>query len=149
MNKTYLNPKFYTLLLACLLIMQFSSSVFADSDAKHKVVIQVSTDDVRTQNIAMNNAMNLQKALGMDNVDIEIVAYGPGLSMLSGKSPASKRVPNIALQNITFSACQNTMNKIEKKSGSKVTLVEGVSIVPAGVLRIMELQEQGYSYIRP
>ena len=36
----------------------------------------VSTDDVRTQNIAMNNAVNLQKALGVDNVAVEIVAYG-------------------------------------------------------------------------
>ena len=55
----------------------------AMDDPKHKMVIQVSTDDVRTQNIAMNNAVNLQKALGVDNVAIEIVAYGPGLTMLT------------------------------------------------------------------
>ena len=119
------------------------------ADEPRKVVIQVSTDDERTQNIAMNNAVNLQKALGQDNVIIEIVAYGPGLTMLTSKSPASKRVPNLALQDITFSACNNTMNKMEKKSGKQVKLVEGVEIVSAGVLRIIELQEQGYSYIRP
>jgi hypothetical protein len=115
----------------------------------HKMVIQVSTDDLRTQNMAMNNAVNLQKALGMDNVAVEIVAYGPGLSMLTPKSPASKRVSSLALQDITFSACANTMAKMEEKSGQKVVLVEGVRVVPAGVLRILELQEQGYAYLRP
>ncbi len=150
MNNTQKRFTYSIVFLFSAIMLQFTTFVFADSDGPaHKVVIQVSTDDVRTQNIAMNNAMNLQKALGMDNVEIEIVAYGPGLSMLSGKSPASKRVPDIAMQNITFSACQNTMNKIHKKSGKEVTLVDGVQVVQAGVLRIMELQEQGYSYVRP
>ena len=58
------------------------------ADAVHKLVIQVSTDDVRTHNIAMNNAVNLQKALGQVNIIIEIVAYGPGLTMLTPKSPS-------------------------------------------------------------
>jgi intracellular sulfur oxidation DsrE/DsrF family protein len=136
------------LAIAMLLALAgFHGPAFAD--AKHKLVIQVSTDDVRTQNIALNNATNLQKALG-DDIEIEIVAYGPGLSMLTPKSPASKRVPNLAVyENITFSACGNTMKKVAKKSGKDVTLVEGVKVVPAGVVRIMELQEQGWTYVRP
>ena len=133
------------MLLASLVMAQMSHA----SDEPRKVVIQVSTDDPRTQNIAMNNAVNLQKALGQDNVIIEIVAYGPGLTMLTPKSKASKRVPSLALQDITFSACGNTKAAMERKSGKKVELIEGVEIVTAGVLRIMDLQEQGYSYIRP
>ncbi len=132
-----------------LAVVGFQGPVFAD--AKHKLVIQVSTDDVRTQNIALNNATNLQKAMG-DDIEIEVVAYGPGLSLLTknGKSPASKRVPNLAVyENITFSACGNTMKKVAKKSGKDVTLVDGVKVVPAGVVRIMELQEQGWTYVRP
>ncbi len=136
------------LAIAMLLALAgFQSPAFAD--AKHKLVIQVSTDDVRTQNIALNNAVNLQKALG-DDIEIEIVAYGPGLSLLTPKSPVSKRVPDLALyENITFSACGNTMNKVAKKSGKDVKLVDGVRVVPAGVIRIMELQEQGWTYVRP
>ena len=106
--------------LAALALLA-GSPVSADDGPAHKVVIQVSTDDVRTQNIAMNNAVNLQKALGQDNVAIEIVAYGPGLTMLTPKSPASKRVPNLAMQDITFSACGNTKSKMEQKSGKMVT----------------------------
>jgi intracellular sulfur oxidation DsrE/DsrF family protein len=131
-----------------LILLVGSQAVFADDEIR-KLVIQVSTDDVRTQNIAMNNAVNLQQALGQDNIIIEIVAYGPGLSMLTPSSPVSKRVPNLAMQDVIFSACANTMEAIEKKSGKKVELVDGVEIVQAGVLRILELQEQGYAYIRP
>jgi intracellular sulfur oxidation DsrE/DsrF family protein len=135
--------------LALLLLLLAGTQAAIAADKVHKLVIQVSTDDVRTQNIAMNNAVNLQKALGRDNIIIEIVAYGPGLTMLTPKSPASKRVPDLAMQNITFSACGNTKAAIERKSGKEVVLVEGVQIVQAGVLRIMELQEQGYAYVRP
>lgn len=122
----------------------------ADSgDKVHKVVIQVSTDDPRTQKIALNNAVNLQKLYGIDNVKIEIVAYGPGLGLMTKKNKQSARVKSLAMQDITFSACGNTMKKVEKKTGKKVVLTEGVGRVTAGVARIMELQEQGYAYIRP
>ena len=136
-----------------LLFGMFSLNVQAahseQNSNHHKVVIQVSSDDARTQTIAMNNAVNLQKALGMDNVTIEIVAYGPGLSMLIGGAKQSQRVSSLAKQDIVFSACGNTMKKVEKKQGKPLVLSDGVGVVSAGVLRIMELQEQGYSYVRP
>jgi intracellular sulfur oxidation DsrE/DsrF family protein len=121
-----------------------------DFGPKHKVVIQVSTDDPRTQKIALNNAVNVQKAYGVDNVAVEIVAYGPGLSMLTTKNEQqAKRVASLAVQGITFSGCGNTIKGVTKKTGKTPQLIEGVVVVPAGVERIIELQEQGYAYIRP
>lgn len=144
--KKYLVNLLLPLLAVSLLVG--ATNVMA-GDTAHKLVIQVSTDDARTQKIALNNAVNLQKLYGMDNVAIEIVAYGPGLGLLTTKSKQAARVKSLALQNITFSACGNTMNKIAKKTGKKPKLVEGVGVVKAGVARIMALQEDGYSYIRP
>lgn len=118
-------------------------------EVEHKIVIQVSTDDPRTQTIALNNAVNLQKHYGVDNITIEIVAYGPGLNMLTTKSKSVERITSLAMQDITFSACGNTMAKMEAKSGKKPKLLEGVGKVTAGVAQIMELQEQGYAYVRP
>ena len=139
-----------SLLVGVLLIVGTAQTTIAEeSKKKHKIVIQVSTDDARTQKIALNNAVNVQKLIGIDNIDIEIVAYGPGLGLLTSKSKEAKRVKSLALQDITFSACGNTMAKVEKKTGKKPQLTEGVKVVEAGVARIMELQEQGYSYIRP
>jgi intracellular sulfur oxidation DsrE/DsrF family protein len=126
----------------------FAATAYA-GDAKRKLVIQVSSADALTQKIALNNAVNIQKALGIDNVAVEIVAYGPGLGLLTNASAQKERVASLAMQDITFSACGNTMKKVAKKSGKKPMLIEGVQVVPAGVIRIMELQEQGYSYIRP
>jgi len=125
------------------------SSAMMDDGPAHKLVIQVSSADPVTHKIALNNAANMQKAFGMDNVDVEVVAYGPGLTLLTNKSTQSQRVASLAMQDITFSACGNTMKKVAKKSGSMPVLIEGVQVVPAGVQRIMELQEGGYSYIRP
>jgi hypothetical protein len=124
-------------------------ALLAAEGAPHKVVIQVSSDDPSTQTIALNNAVNLQNALGQDNVQIEIVAYGPGLGMLTSESKVGQRNTSLAMQDIQFSACGNTMKAVEKKTGTMPVPLEGVSVVPAGVLRIMELQEQGYAYIRP
>jgi len=124
-------------------------ATMSDDGPAHKLVIQVSSADEVTQKIALNNAVNMQKALGQDNISIEVVAYGPGLSLMTDKSTQSQRVASLAMQDITFSACGNTMNKVAKKSGSMPVLIDGVQVVPAGVMRIMELQEQGYAYIRP
>ena len=140
------------LLIAFLMLAVMNSSSVNSSEKeekRHQVVIQVSTDDPRTQKIAMNNAVNLQKLYGIDNVDIEIVAYGPGIGMLAGKNDYSSRIKSLIAQDITFSACMNTMDNVKKKTGKAVELTEGVESVRAGVARIIELQEAGFSYIRP
>lgn len=141
-----LNQLIGTALVVALLML---SSITQAGEVKNKLVIQVSTDDPRTQKIALNNAVNLQKLYGMDNVVVEIVAYGPGLGLLTTKSGQAERVTSLAMQDIHFSACGNTMQKVAAKSGKMPQLLEGVDQVTAGVARIMELQQQGYAYIRP
>ena len=141
------------LILAAMIILAqmaiADSTTMSDDGPAHKLVIQVSSADPVTHKIALNNAVNMQKAYGMDNIAIEIVAYGPGLTLMTDKSKESERVASLAIQEITFSACGNTMQKVAAKSGSMPVLIDGVKVVPAGVQRIMELQEQGYAYIRP
>lgn len=137
------------IITALLVHLVMFTNVFAEADIEHKLVIQVSTDDVSSQTLALNNAINLQKLYGMDEVLIEVVAYGPGLQLLTDNSSVASRVESLAKQSIAFSACQNTMKAIEKKTGELPILLEGVKTVNAGVARIMELQEQGYAYIRP
>ena len=141
-----MNKRYILIILALVAVLSFGQAV---AETLHKVVIQVSTDDPRTQKIALNNAVNLQKLYGMDNVVVEIVAYGPGLGLLTKNSKQARRVTSLSKQDITFSACSNTMNAVKKKKGKLPVLLDGVSTTPAGVARIIELQEQGYSYIRP
>ncbi|MEK7991460.1 MAG: hypothetical protein VSS52_010680 [Thiotrichaceae bacterium] len=146
----------YSVISVFSLWMLFAGVLTADEmpqddffEPAHKVVIQVSSSDPKIHNIALNNAVNLQKAFGVDNVAIEVVAYGPGLSLYTVKSLSSERIPSLAMQNIRFSLCGNTLEKVTKKKGKAPVLVDGVNIVQSGAMRIVELQEQNYAYLRP
>ena len=142
---------FYMTTLALMMvgIGLTGTPVFASSG--DKVVIQVSDDNPRTMNIALNNAMNLTKAKGAGGIEIEIVAYGPGLDMFAKNSKVAEKIKKAhSFGNIKFAVCENTMinRKWTKKNLMADAFVQD-SIVPGGVLRIMELQSQGYHYIRP
>ncbi|MDU8912778.1 DsrE family protein [Aestuariicoccus sp. MJ-SS9] len=120
----------------------------------HRVAIHVNQADPAVMNTALNNAQNVYShyAEQGDAVIIEMVAYGPGLQMfVPGKSPVEQRISTMSLEmdNLKFSACGNTLKKMEKKVGHEVALMSEAEITPSGVVRLIELQQQGYAYVRP
>jgi intracellular sulfur oxidation DsrE/DsrF family protein len=117
--------------------------------SRHKVVFQVDSASPAVQNLVLNNAANLQRKFGSHGVTIEVVAYGPGLSILTNKSAVAQRVEHLSKDNIRFSACHNSMEAFKRKTGKMPVLLQGVKVVPSGVARIVSLEEKGYSYIRP
>jgi intracellular sulfur oxidation DsrE/DsrF family protein len=56
---------------------------------------------------------------------------------------------SLEMPNLTFAACGNTQANMTKAEGKPVTLLSEAKITPSGVVRLMELQGQGYAYIRP
>ncbi|HMA32495.1 MAG TPA: hypothetical protein VKT00_11835, partial [Casimicrobiaceae bacterium] len=64
----------------------------SEAAKRDRVVMQVSQADKARWELALNNAENLQEALGANNVDIEIVAYGPGIKMLELQSTSGNRI---------------------------------------------------------
>ncbi len=98
---------------ACAGWMQPAASIAADrpagADARHKVIFQVSDNDPRKWNLALNNVKNVQEDLGRDNVEIELVAYGPGLPMLKLDSEVANRIGDALAQGVKIMACENTM----------------------------------------
>jgi uncharacterized protein len=91
-----------------------------------------------------------------EDADVEIVAYGPGLNMLrDDTSPVKDRIAHIASaeatfpSKIVFSACNNTLQGMQKREGHKIAIIPQAGIVPSGAVRIMQLEEQGWSYVRP
>ncbi len=122
--------------------------------ATHKVAIQVNQNDKAVMDLALNNARNVidyYKAKG-ETVAVEIVTYGPGLHMLrADTSPVKDRIAPMALENsnLKFIACGNTQANQSKAEGKPVTLLSEAKVMPSGVVRLMELQKQGYAYIRP
>lgn len=117
----------------------------AQADVK-KVVIQVSDGDPKKWNLALNNARNVQTDLGKDKVQIEIVAYGPGLGMLKADSKVAPRLAQALDSSIGLLACENTMRNTKTTKGD---MYAGIGYVPAGVVHIMQREREGWSYIRP
>ena len=122
----------------------------------HRLAIQVNQNDPQVMNLALNNASNVIEyyRAKKEDVDIDIVAYGPGLHMLrADSSPVQdrlKRLKEAAFPGkVQFSACNNTKQNMEKAEGREITIVPDATIVPSGVVQLMELQEQGWSYVRP
>jgi intracellular sulfur oxidation DsrE/DsrF family protein len=120
----------------------------------HKVAIHVDQNDPKVMNMALNNVKNLEKyyASQGDELTVEVVAYGPGLNMfVKDKSPVSDRIAAMSLEldHVRFSACGNTYTNMKKKAGHDLPLISEAEIVPSGVARLVELQEDGYSYVRP
>lgn len=129
-------------------------AVAGKSPVQHRLVIHVDDNNPQKMNLALNNAANVSKyyASKGEDVAIEIVAYGPGLHMLrADSSPVKTRIASFqkGMPNVAFSACGNTIRAMTRKSGKKVTLLNDIKVVPAGVTRIMELQEKGWSYLKP
>jgi len=140
--------------LAFAAVLALSAPVNAYAHKVHKVAIHVDDSDPKRQNMALNNALNVNKYYKSkgEKVTIEIVAYGPGLTMLvEGKSKVKDRIAKMGLDmpNLSFAACGNTMKKMAKKAGKMPTLVAEATQVSSGVIRLMTLQENGYTYIRP
>jgi hypothetical protein len=113
---------------------------------RNRVVIQVSDGDASKWNLALNNARNLQSDLGESNVEIEIVAYGPGIGMLKLDSPVGNRIGEARDAGVKVMACENTM-KAQKLV--RADMLNGIGYVGAGVVEIMQRQQEGWAYLRP
>jgi intracellular sulfur oxidation DsrE/DsrF family protein len=116
--------------------------------------LAVNTNDPAMMNLALNNATNVEqyyKDLG-ENVMIEVVTYGPGLHMLrDDTSPVKARIKAIAESTpaISFKACGNTQENMHKVENKEIPLIPEAKVVKSGVVRVMELQERGWTYVKP
>ncbi|KFE36008.1 DsrE family protein [Thioclava atlantica] len=122
--------------------------------AKQKVAIHVDQNDPAVMNLALNNAANVisyYKEKG-EEVSVEIVTYGPGLNMLrADKSPVKDRITQMSMtdQPIHFRACGNTIAAMAKNEGQTPPMIDEAEVVPSGAVYLMELQGQGYAYVKP
>jgi intracellular sulfur oxidation DsrE/DsrF family protein len=124
------------------------------SEQVHRLILQVNTNDAAAMNLALNNAANVDQYYSDkgEPVEIEIVTFGPGLHMLrEDTSPVKERIKSIAESrpSISFKACANTQAGMTKAENRKISLLPQASVVKSGVVRVMELQEQGWSYVKP
>jgi intracellular sulfur oxidation DsrE/DsrF family protein len=117
--------------------------------ADYHYVLQISEGAGDRQTLVLNNAKNLLDAYPPGDVEVEVVAYGPGLRMLFADNANAERIQSLALSGVRFSACNNTLKGMTKLLGETPKLNKAATVVPGGVVRIGELVKQGYIYIKP
>jgi intracellular sulfur oxidation DsrE/DsrF family protein len=121
---------------------------------EHRVAFQVDDGDDELMNEVLNNVNNMYSYYHDrdEKVTIELVAFGRGLKMLRDDiSPVKARLSAMQAQHpgLVFSACANSMRAASRSEGKEIKIVPEAGIVPSGVVRLSELQEQGWTYLRP
>ena len=135
--------------LACV-----STGAFAAEMKTHKLALQISDNVPEKMNAVLNVAANVSRFYSDkgEEVEIEIVAFNAGMHMLrDDTSPVKDRIANSikALPNVSFKACKNTMDSMAKNEGKPVPLLPKIDVVEAGVTRLIELSESGWTIVRP
>ncbi len=135
---------------ACALQTPVIANDSSEDDIEiHKLVIQMNTRDPEIQAEVLSNIVNVSKYYGVDNVEIELVAYGPGIYFITKQSEFRKRIESLMMQDVIFTACGDTIKTIKRTKGIDLDLIDDVVVVRNGVPRMMDLQQQGYSYLSP
>jgi len=117
--------------------------------AEHKVVLQISDSNPFKQTLILNVAGNLQRYYGADNVDIEVVAFGPGVRLMFDGNVNSTRITTLMDSGVRFTACQNTINNMAKKLGYAPKIQKNIAIAPAGAGRVLQLNAAGWQILKP
>jgi intracellular sulfur oxidation DsrE/DsrF family protein len=126
----------------------------APEKEEHRLILQVNTNDPAAMNLALNNAMNVTqyyREIG-EAVKIEVVTFGPGLHMLrDDTSPVKARIETMALSTpeISYKACGNTQENMHKTESKDIPIIPQAQVVKSGVIHIMQLEEQGWTYVKP
>lgn len=139
----------YNKLFFAIAIALFTTKIQAQNNPevlpKHRIVMQLSSNDTLVWKGLMNNLKHL-KAGWADSVVIEVVAHGPGLDFLTkGKTTQQEKITHFNKMGIEFIACENTM--AERKI-ARETIISEAGFVKMGIGEIVRKQEQGWSYIK-
>jgi uncharacterized protein len=112
---------------------------------KNRALFQVTDNDPVRWTMILNNIQNMRDGVGGEPVEIELLAYGPGIILLKSDSPLKQRVADLVKSGVKVNACQNTMNVMKLTAPDMLT---EIGYVPSGVVEVMRKQQQGWSYIR-
>jgi intracellular sulfur oxidation DsrE/DsrF family protein len=133
-----------------LLVSAAPPALSAGQDGpEYKYVLHISDMDPSKQELILNNARNVLDAYPPGEVEVEVVAYGPGLRLMFADNANSKRLDSLAMSGVKFSACGNTLKGMTKLMGEAPKLNPSAGVVPGGIIRIGELVHQGYIYVKP
>ena len=126
-------------------VLPVAARAQAQPAVKNRALFQVTDNDPARWNMILNNMINLKEGVGGEGVEIELVAYGPGILMLKSDSPVKHRIADALKSGVHVNACQNTMSNMKL---TPADMAADIGYVPSGVVEVMKKQQQGWAYIR-
>ncbi len=119
-----------------------------EADKPHRVVMHLNSGDEKVQKGALNNIKHLYQEMGGDRVTVELVVHGAGLELLmKSKTKFEEELERLyGLYGVGYTACSNTMRSMNV---TRADLVDQVTRTAPAMVRLMELQEAGWVYIKP
>ena len=131
---------------ASLLALALPQLVMAQTAApKNRALFSVTDNEPARWTMILNNIQNLREGVGAEPVEVELVAYGPGIILLKSESPIKQRIAELVKSGVKVNACQNTMNVMKPTAPEMLTVI---GYAPSGVVEVMRKQQQGWAYIR-
>ena len=114
----------------------------------YRAVFHVDQEDAAIFSLALTNVGNLLRAIPEHHADLILLFNGPAVKLLEAEASAPFREEIWQLQQarVSFKVCRNALNRFNI---APEDLVEGCEIVPAGVVTLIDLQQDGYAYIKP
>jgi intracellular sulfur oxidation DsrE/DsrF family protein len=128
-----------------LLAQVVSPATSPATSTTHHVVFALTSGDAADWNLTLGNMRNLLTGFGTDPYEVELVAFGPGLSILKTGSIVAADIAALQAKHVTFMACENSMRM------QKVTIADllpSVQPVPSGIVEVVSKQEKGWVYIK-
>lgn len=140
--------------LATALFAAPSGARAQDGFADHYLALYVTDNDPEKMNSALSIATNVSKYYSEKGeiLEVEIIAFSAGLHMLrEDTSPIAERLKNFndSMPNVHFVACDNTVDTMTRIEGKEPPIFEFSGHVVAGVARLMELDQAGYTIVKP
>jgi intracellular sulfur oxidation DsrE/DsrF family protein len=155
MDRSGLRLWLFTAVLLTGLVFQGAQRTAAqDGFADHYLALYVTDNDPEKMNSALSIATNVSKFYSEKGeiLEVEIIAFAAGLHMLrKDTSPVAERLQSFAgsMPNVHFVACGNTIDTMTRIEGQEPPIFEFSGHVVAGVARLMELDEAGYTIVKP
>ena len=114
----------------------------------YKAVFHVDQKDGQVFNLALNNVINLLNAIPGQEYDLIVLLNGPAVGLMARKEAFSflERIQGLLAQGVRFQVCENALKNLEINPDS---LIAGCQLIPAGIVGLIELQNQGFAYIKP
>lgn len=119
-------------------------------DAEARYVLQLSSPGAERRAMVLHVAEHILKQYPKGKVDIEIVAFGPGISLLlADNNPLTSLIAKLAKAGVRFSACGNALHHATQLLNRAPALVPEARVVPAGIVRVHDLAVAGYFLDKP